>query len=425
MNKILMSDLIWVCAEALNLIDKRLSDHNKQVAFIASEMAECMNFDSERTNSLVIAGLFHDIGAFEEEEKKRMIEFMTESQDKVQNHALIGSLILKTNPYFTKIAEIIRHHHTVWNNGKFSKDISCEIPFESHMLFIADRLAILLKECDMENVLMKGKVAVEMIEMGTGRLFMPELVDTMRLITKKPSFFFSVVSNYKEDILKELLRKNETIVEYAQISEVARFLVFVIDFRSRYTATHTIGVSSTAEIIGEKMGLNEEQLLILKISGYFHDIGKLAIPLSILEKNGILTKDEFDVIKSHTYYTYYLLNKIRGMENIRDIASFHHEKLNGKGYPFIKSGKDISLEIGIIAVADIFSAITEDRPYRKGMHKNEAIEILKKMAEEKAINDEIVTLVIENYDEIFANNISIQKQAYENFYEIYNLVLKK
>ncbi|WDC84685.1 HD domain-containing protein [Caloramator sp. mosi_1] len=119
----------------------------------------------------------------------------------------------------------------------------------------------------------------------------------------------------------------------------------------------------------------------MEIAALLHDIGKLSIPNSILDKNGKLTPDEMQIMRSHTYYTRFILSKIEGFEEITEWASNHHEKLNGRGYPLGLVADELSLESRIMAICDIYEALTADRPYRAGMRPEDAFKIIETMIE--------------------------------------------
>lgn len=138
------------------------------------------------------------------------------------------------------------------------------------------------------------------------------------------------------------------------------------------------------------IGYDETKCIKLKIAGLLHDIGKLAIPKEILDKNGSLNKDEFSIIKSHPYYTNIILNRFGEIGDIGFWACNHHEKLNGKGYPRGLKSKDLCEEDRVIAVCDIYQALIEDRPYREGMDFNRAFSILDKMVSEGLLCDKAV-----------------------------------
>ncbi len=145
--------------------------------------------------------------------------------------------------------------------------------------------------------------------------------------------------------------------------------------------------------------MTDTEVQLMKIAGNFHDLGKLAIPNSILEKPGKLTEEEFAIIKQHTYYTYTILNTIGGIDQISEWAAFHHEKLDGSGYPFHVSSEKLTTGARIMAVCDIFVAIAEDRPYRKGMSEEKIKQVLKSQAKNGLLDDTIVNLLLENYHE--------------------------
>src|SRR3990167_2949515 len=110
-----------------------------------------------------------------------------------------------------------------------------------------------------------------------------------------------------------------------------------------------------------------------EIAALLHDIGKLSVPDEILEKPGGLSTEEFNIMRGHTYFTYHILNSIDGFDTISEWAAFHHEKLNGRGYPFHLKEGQLSIGSRIMAVSDKFSALSEDRPYRKSLTNNEII----------------------------------------------------
>lgn len=121
---------------------------------------------------------------------------------------------------------------------------------------------------------------------------------------------------------------------FDEIIELTKIFANIIDFRNPFTATHSAGVAKTAEKLAELAGFSENECKMMLVAGYLHDLGKLAVSKSILDKPGNLDPGERNVIRSHAFYTYRLLQAIKGFEIINKWASFHHEKLNGKGYSF-------------------------------------------------------------------------------------------
>ncbi len=153
-----------------------------------------------------------------------------------------------------------------------------------------------------------------------------------------------------------------------------------IESRDPYTAGHSREVMRYSVGIAEEMGLDEDEVEVIKYAALLHDYGKIGIPDEILSKPNDLTDDEFETIKRHAVYTREILGKIAFEKKLRavpEIAGSHHERLTGEGYPDGLSGEEIPLGSRIIAVADAFQAMTSDRPYRGAKTAGDAVSELK------------------------------------------------
>jgi HD-GYP domain-containing protein (c-di-GMP phosphodiesterase class II) len=157
-------------------------------------------------------------------------------------------------------------------------------------------------------------------------------------------------------------------------------LARTIDAKSPWTSGHSENVATLSVAIGRGMGLPEETLIALQRGGLVHDIGKIAVPGSILDKNGKLTPEEYEVVKSHPDEGVRILEPVPGMEPILPMVLHHHEAWDGSGYPRGLAGEDIPLEARIMAVADQFDALSSDRPYRAGLGVEGAVGFLRSQA---------------------------------------------
>jgi diguanylate cyclase (GGDEF)-like protein/putative nucleotidyltransferase with HDIG domain len=157
-------------------------------------------------------------------------------------------------------------------------------------------------------------------------------------------------------------------------------LLYVVDNKDHYTFKHSQEVSKIATILGREIGLSKEDLEILELAGKLHDIGKIGIPSNILRKPASLTEEEWKIIKEHPRLGVLILSQLPKMEQLFHSILYHHERYDGKGYPNGKKGEEIPLFARILAIADAYSAMTSDRPYRKALSKEEIINELKKNA---------------------------------------------
>lgn len=162
--------------------------------------------------------------------------------------------------------------------------------------------------------------------------------------------------------------------------DTIRALVNAIEAKDKYTRGHSERVTCYALEIGKRLNLTPKRMEILQHAAILHDIGKIATDLSILNKSGFLTIEEFEVVKEHPLVGSQILDPISFLEEVKAIIAEHHERYDGKGYPLGKKGEDISLESRIIAICDAFDAMTSDRPYRKALDMNNALDEIERCA---------------------------------------------
>ena len=156
--------------------------------------------------------------------------------------------------------------------------------------------------------------------------------------------------------------------------EAVQSLAIALEEKDRYTHGHSLRVSDLSEAIGRAMGFDDEGIRILHLGGLLHDIGKIGIPESILNKPGPLTQEEFRIIQSHPTEGERILKPIIREEGILHIVRHHHEKFDGTGYPDGLKGKEIPLVARIATVADVFDAMTSERAYRGAIPQERVLE---------------------------------------------------
>jgi HD-GYP domain-containing protein (c-di-GMP phosphodiesterase class II) len=181
---------------------------------------------------------------------------------------------------------------------------------------------------------------------------------------------------------------------------VAEIFATIIDRMSRFTATHSRSVSGVAVFLAKCLGFSNYELSLMRIAGLLHDLGKLSIPNDILEKSGPLTKEEQLIVRQHTFFTYRVLERIEKLENVAQWAAFHHETLDGLGYPFRRDENNMSLGSCVMCVADIFVALAENRPYRRKLPQDTITSIMRSMVENNKISSRLVELLFDHYRDV-------------------------
>ena len=174
--------------------------------------------------------------------------------------------------------------------------------------------------------------------------------------------------------------------------------------------------------------MSERDCAKLKIAGYLHDLGKLAVPDTLLSKPDKLNTKEWQTIRAHPYHTQKILEPVKGLEDVTDWASNHHEYLNGNGYPFGNAAGKLSLGARIISVADIFTALAEDRPYRTGMNEEKIQKVFYKMLTNEMLDYRVVECLLDNFGSMNLIRQSAQELGEEelsNFWEAVDLQVGK
>lgn len=404
-----LNNLLLSLSEVVDYINPSVDQHQYRTAYIALELAKHSNADLETRENIFAAALLHDIGAITVEEKIDIHNFEVVNKEV---HAIKGALLLDQVPWLSKLSKIVKHHHTEWIT--WNRGIDDPIVYSSQIILLADYVERLVDR--QKYILHQTNDIMEEVKKISGTMVHEAIITAFIELAKKEEFWLDLVSSRLYSLLLNNGPFSNIQIGLDDVSRISDLYKDLIDFKSRFTATHTTGVAECAVKISEFFGMAEIDIKSMRIAGNFHDVGKLVIPNSILEKPDKLTKEEFAIIRCHTYYTYYTLNSIGGLHRIAEWAAYHHEKLDGSGYPFHCTKHEIVTGSRIMAVADIFTAIAEDRPYRIGMTRNDIYKVLTNQVENKYLDRRIVDVLFDNYDEI-RNHVHQKQQKALEFYE--------
>lgn len=410
-------DLFNIKKSILKKLDEDLINHGQETAYVSCLLGKELGYSEERLYFLRVASLLHDIGAYKTEEMNNIKQFELIDTGR---HSIYGYAILNEMEIFKEIAPaILYHHHSYKDIDSYVEGI--EIPEEALLISLADRVSIF---CELLNY-NEEKIVQAIYKIDKSKFDLKHIEILFKLIENKKIIKCICDGSYKNGLIESI---NNNIINIDLIKEYLTFLPLTIDFFSFQTALHTISVSSITRKICNKLNLDEEYKEKIEIGAYLHDLGKICIPLEILEKEEKLTEIEFETMKMHVTYTREILQESNINEELIELACNHHEKLNGKGYDRGLRAEDLSIGDRIISVGDIFCALTERRTYKESFSKERVLNILWEMVDLSYIDGSIVDIISIHYDE-FLEYVSNIRKNYEdkidNILNNYNYISEK
>lgn len=377
--------LAGIICRTLNCVDGRLVAHGQKVAYIVMKMLEeAGEYDDKMIRDVCLVATMHDVGAYKTEEIDNMVQFETEY---IWEHSVYGYLFFKNMTPLSEFAPIILFHHMPYVKLK-KLHVSCERFVQ--MVKLADRI-------DVYSSIEHKKGLIDYLERGKGIQFSEDVVDLFLRAEKKYSVIDKLGSDdYWDAVLKILDRVPFTREE---IDIYLKMLIYTIDFRSKYTVIHTITTTQISIELGRLFRLNERETEELRYGALLHDLGKIGIPVEILEYPGKLSFQAMNVMRTHVQVTEGILGGEID-ETVTKIALRHHEKLDGSGYPKGLKGEQLNICERVVATADVVSALSGERSYKKAFSKEQIISILERECNSGQLCSDVTAMMLLHYDEI-------------------------
>lgn len=296
------------------------------------------------------------------------------AQELMETRCDRGAEIARKMRFSESVVDAIRSFDEHWDGGGMPKKLSGEqIPIYS-------RIALISQVVDVFQTANGIEAAKLEIQHRTGTWFDPQLALAFDRVAAKPEFWETLRSDVLQTAIFELEpAQQRPFVDENYLDDIAAAFAQIIDSKSPYTSGHSERVTLFADLIAEQLEFSPDQRRWLKRAALLHDIGKLGVSNSILDKPSKLDDEEWAAMQRHTTLGEIILSGITAFADISAIAGGHHERLDGKGYPRGLTGDQISLEIRIVTTADIFDALTADRPYRAAIPIDKALSIMSDM----------------------------------------------
>lgn len=392
-----------VIRKAMGCMDSKLLLHGEITGYIFYNMLKADGgYTDVELAEYTLIGMLHDIGLLKTGYKEDIVTCETTN---VWAHSIYGYLFLKYLSPMDDKAEIVLYHHLSYYLHQHIKSKRLK---ETEFLALADKMDVFMR---MEGHSMERDYFAKQSNVQ----FSTRAMEAFQSAQSKFNFMEKMKTDaYQQELAGLFGRVNLSEKEKKGFLEM---LVYAIDFRSQQTVIHTMSTRTFAISIGRLVGVSQEELQMIFYGALLHDIGKIVIPLSILEAPRRLTDEEMRVMRAHVVITDRILRGVLD-DRIVNIASRHHEKLDGTGYPLGLSAPDLSQLERIVAVADILSALYGKRSYKDSFSAEKIQGILVSDAGNGKICRRVVQVVIDNFDAIIRDYEKERDVTMERYMEI-------
>lgn len=248
---------------------------------------------------------------------------------------------------------------------------------------LGSRIALLAQVVDVFQAIGGSARALQEVRVRSGEWFDPAVVAAFESAGARPGFWDALTARDLESRVRAIEPEARlVIVDDDRLDAITTAFAQVVDSKSPYTFGHSSRVAQYADAVATRVGLTPERRRWLHRGALLHDIGKLGVSNTVLDKPGSLTPQEWEHVRAHARYTEEILSRLTPFTELALVAGAHHERLDGKGYPKGLSADAIPIETRIITVADIFDALTAERPYRGPIPAPQALEMMEKIRDQ-------------------------------------------
>lgn len=410
--------LIGAFTYALDLTEGQPAGHSLRACFIASRIAQRLEVTGEAFASVYYAALLKDLGCSSNAARIHEL-YATDDLELKRDYKTIATGLPATLRFVVSktgagaplarrvaaIANILKNGEAIAQEMIVTRctrgaEIARELSFSEavasgiyrldehwdgsgrpdglagHAIPLPARMALLAQVADVFLQHGGADAAVFEVTRRAGTWLDPELVAAFLALAADPAFWADLASPLLETMALSLAPEDRCTVDEAFLDSVTSAFGQVIDAKSPFTGGHSQRVADLAHGLGARFDMLPARLRQLRRAAALHDVGKLGVSSSILEKPGKLDEAEWDVMREHARHTAAILARIGPLADLAGIAASHHERLDGTGYPLGLDARSLGRETRIITLCDFYDALTADRPYRAAMPQAQALAII-------------------------------------------------
>lgn len=395
------ADLSIAFSQALDLAEGKPIGHARRVCYIATMLADALELEAPARAGVFFGALLHDIGVTLSASDLCRVAGVDEDAifaplparpidpqrpefgfadrgavlDAIYQHCALGAEAVRLLELPDEAATAIARHHEDWDGAGYPDGLrSGDIPLEARILATADVAEVLIAE--QPSSLSARRHFVSSIGQYAGRQLDPQIVVRLLEVAKSDEFWLGLYSEDLAETLNAMRGPIDTRRSRKRIMRFAEVFADLGDAKGGHNGGHSRRTADFAEQLAAAAGLDAGHVEMIRIAALLQDIGVLGVPARVMTKPDILSVTEMQLMRQHPGSSELVLQELNGFEEIAIWIARHHERPDGKGYPEMLSGDDIPLESRILSVADVFAALTVDRPHRNAVAGKDARQIL-------------------------------------------------
>jgi putative nucleotidyltransferase with HDIG domain len=359
-----VAEVVSALSQALDLGSGSIAWHSVRTCILGMRIAAELRLPETTQHGLFYALLLKDAGSSGSRDQT-----CDELASGSERGAALARLMGLPDAAAAGIAALNEH----WNGRGYPRRLKGEqIP-------ISSRIALLAQMLDVFFTSVGPELAIATVNRNSGFWFDPAVFKAARSLAHRGELWSDLTNaNLPRVALRLEPYPAITVQGRINLESICRAFAMIVDAKSTFTYNHSNGVANVAVALAKKLALDNSRIELVGHAALLHDLGKMAVPNEILQKPGKLNDAEWQLIRSHPEHTRRILHSIRGFEEMSEVAAAHHERLDGSGYYRGLTAPHLALEARILAVADVFDALSASRPYRNGIPREKVLAIMRK-----------------------------------------------
>lgn len=395
------AELAIAFSQGLDLGEGKDVGHAQRVCYIATALADALALDPANRTGVFFAGLFHDAGvtqagaelcriagvdessifgpsplrARDEDRAELVFADRTAIQEAIEQHPSLGADVVRALELPDEAAVAVAAHHEHWDGSGYPEQLAGEaIPIEGRIVAVADVAETVIAE--QFSSLVARRHFHASITAFSGTQLDARIVTILLDLAKSDEFWLGLYSEDLPATLTALRSMGDGRKSRKRVLRFAEVFADLSDAKGDHTGGHSRRTAAHAERLAEAVGFDAGHIEMLRIGALLHNVGLLGVPARVMSKPDILSVTEMQLMRQHPANSEIILQELSGFEEVSAWIARHHERPDGKGYPEMLAGDDIPTESRILAIADVYDALTSDRPHRGAMSPKDAKQIL-------------------------------------------------